>query len=209
MSNHKVKAHFFVALISLAVSAVSAAAQGSGGLIPIPPTEKPGTKSTTPKTKGKQAEFTEEGVQVNGAPAMKFTADRGWHIEIFYVSKNGEDGFVFPVYRVRAMSPTYGTLYITRTRIAFVPEGSKEQGFNVSHDEVVKTGKGSFSLAGKSFKVDFGNKTFNFVFDYKPGEHSVWYKPPSQSQAIEFCTKAFFHFDEAVAEFQKVTAGGR
>jgi hypothetical protein len=152
-----------------------------------------------------------EGVVVNGDLALKVSSRKSGATFIFGAKLDDERALAFQVMHWHiSLLTDPGLLYVTKTRIAFIPEGSKEHQFNVLRSEVkeAKSSSKRFPLnLGHYILIDAAGGEKRFALFYSgnwggpQGDHG---KP-----VLEFFDIAVKDFETALNEFDRRTAAAR
>lgn len=186
------------------------------------------TQTTEPKKSDKQQTQiaasaqsplvgTVEAVLVDGQPALRILARNHGAAEIRYQKRDNEDTLVFPVMHwhaiLYAQAPgEMGKLYVTKTRLTFEPEGSKDHYFNVARTEIKKARSEKSGRFGKNIgrhiNIDAkgGGKRFAIVFN---DNKVIAFQGDYMKPALEFFDRTIDNFDAALAEFNQLTASVR
>ena len=183
----------------------------------------PSYSQVTQPTQGKDAPAAEqsslqgvtEAVLVNGQPALRILTPKSGTTEILYQKRDNEDALVFPIVRFKKLFGSVvpgdtGKFYVTRTRLIYDPDGSKENFFNFARAEIKEAtrehhgrGNAAFNDALIKTEKDTRHLVPRFTVDY------AWLNKSDLLPALDFFLRALNNFDSALAEFQQLTASVR
>jgi hypothetical protein len=145
-----------------------------------------------------------EALLINGQPAMRIQFRNNRHGEIKLEKRDGEDALVFDVLKI-IMST--GKLYVTRTKLTYVPNDDPDKFFKVEKSKIKEVRfkdhwrmNGALSNVNVVYEGD--EKAFSMAFPIK-GDKQILVA------ANQFLLRAINNFDTALAEFNQLTASVR
>lgn len=156
-----------------------------------------------------------EMVSINGIPAIRFVSKDGWSSLVYYQKHNGENAFAVPVWHIEGIKYDRGWLYISRERIAYVPDKEKSDGFDVPRSDVkkaksVNTGMWNPRNRGNYFEIDVKGSSRNFWIYYDGAPqvaNRLGLGGSFQKPILTFIDRVIADFDKAAQEFQQLTTG--
>ncbi len=159
-----------------------------------------------------------EAILIDGQPALRILSRKSGSTEIKFERIDGEDALIFSVNRLksfgRGVRPAdQGQLYVTKSRVKYVPYLDKENFFNaltseIQDIELKKVGVG-FEIVDFSFKNDKKRFIFNGTVFLNNSVFGIFFNKKDLRPSLEFLLKTLKDFDSAFAEFNQLTESVR
>lgn len=149
-----------------------------------------------------------EAILVNGQPVLKILSRKNGSTEVKLQKRDGEDSLVFNIHKI---FNSFGKLYVTKTKVIYVPDDGNKQYFNIEKTKIKRVElKNRWKLRKiNNVNIEFDNdeKPVLVAFD-NSNEFSNGDKQSSLA-ANSFLFRSIKDFDSALTEFNQLTASVR
>lgn len=178
-----------------------------------------GSFAQTPKAESKAPSSLDgltEAILIDGRPALRIVSSRSGVVEIKFEPRDGEDSLVFAVTRLKSFGlgvqpADSGKLFITKSRIIYVPNLDKEGFFSALTSEVVNVELKKLGQGFETVNFVFRNDKKRFIFEGTVFmTDSVWgglrFNKKDLRPPLDFLFRALRDYNAASQEFNRLTA---
>ncbi len=145
-----------------------------------------------------------EATLINGQPAMRIQFRNYAPAEVRLEKRDGEDALVFDVLKIIMVT---GKLYVTKTKITFIPHDDPSRYFKIERSKIKEVvfkdhWRMNSSLSNVNVIYEGDEKAFSLAFTSKGNKQILL-------AANQFLLRALKNFDSALEEFNQLTASVR
>jgi hypothetical protein len=151
-----------------------------------------------------------EAILIDGQPVLRIISRKNGSTEIKLQKRDGQDTFVFEVHKLSYKVPE-GKLYVMKDRVIFDPYEKKSAYFNFAKTEIIeasvkKEGFGTATSYWAKIQIKDKDEKVTPLFN---GEDFAVGNKKIVIPAVNFIVRAIQNFDNALAEFNQLTASVR
>ncbi len=149
-----------------------------------------------------------EAVLVDGQPTLRILSRKGGSSEVKVQRRDGEDSLVFSIHKIYN---SFGKLYVTKTKVTYVPNDGNKQFFSVEKIKIKQTElKNRWKLRQvNNVYLEFDNDEKAILVAFNDSTEFSNADKQSSLLANSFLFQAIKDFDSALAKFNKITASVR